>query len=148
MSRAYRIRVSESLHRHIHLEDGVQAGLDILDILPSDAMAQLLRNELARRGFEDRDGEMVRQEDDGTVVTVDPVAKTVTVRRETQADVALERTLEVAARRPDDDETRQRAGDRLRGQLESEAREQEGALRSELTHRFGVAWEPITRQIR
>jgi hypothetical protein len=42
MSRAYRIAVSESLRRHLKVEDGVATTLEVLEILPREPMAELL----------------------------------------------------------------------------------------------------------
>ena len=42
MSRAYRIKVSESLNKVIRAEDHVKTELELLNILPSDQMGELL----------------------------------------------------------------------------------------------------------
>ena len=46
MSRAYRIRVRESLRRVIRAHDRVSTQLELLEVLPPEQMAQLLREEL------------------------------------------------------------------------------------------------------
>ena len=51
MSRAYRIKVSESLHKIIRAEDRVSTCLEILNVLPQEEMAELLAQELQRRGY-------------------------------------------------------------------------------------------------
>ena len=48
MSRAYRIRVSESLNRTIRAEDSVCAQLEMLEVLPPEQMAAI-----APRGIEE-----------------------------------------------------------------------------------------------
>ena len=58
MSRAYRIRVQESLRRVIRASDHVSTDLELLDILPPEQMSELLAQELQKRGFE-RDGQSV-----------------------------------------------------------------------------------------
>src|SRR3954463_9725450 len=88
MSRAYRIRVSESLSRTLRAEDSVSTHLELLEILPPEQMADLLRPELERRGFENKDGQLVRRDGDVTT-TIDPVTGTITVRSGTEQDVEL-----------------------------------------------------------
>ncbi|MGZ3478136.1 MAG: hypothetical protein ACXVCJ_26805, partial [Polyangiales bacterium] len=56
MSRAYRIRVSESIERIVHVEDGVATSLEILPILPKERMQELLAKELEGAGLTVKDG--------------------------------------------------------------------------------------------
>src|SRR5437763_11679094 len=93
MSRAYRIQVRESLTRALKGEDTITTQLEILEVLPPEAMAGLLKNELKNRGFEEQDGQMVRQ-GDGTTVTVDPQTGSITIKAETGQTVELEGTRE------------------------------------------------------
>ena len=91
MSRSYRISVSESIRRHVKVDDGVQTRVEMLAILPPQRMADLLAAELEQLGFE-RDGNTVRRVDeDGTEVTVDLEQGTVTVHLAQEADVELSR---------------------------------------------------------
>ena len=48
MSRAYRIRVQESLRRVVTAEDHVSTQLELLELLPAEQMADLLAAELER----------------------------------------------------------------------------------------------------
>src|SRR5947209_20514423 len=90
MSRAYRITVKESESRHLKAGDEICTQLEILEILPPEDMATLLREELKRRGFNDRDdGTMVRQDGDLTV-TIDPCSGEVSVKAEAQATINQE----------------------------------------------------------
>jgi hypothetical protein len=89
MSRAYRINVRETLNRVIRAEDHVSTQLELLEILPPELMAQLLRAELEKHGFECEGDELVREQD-GVVVTVDPTTGTVTVRAEAAEEVNIE----------------------------------------------------------
>ena len=43
MSRAYRVRVSESLHKVVKAEDHVKTQLEILEILDCEETAELLK---------------------------------------------------------------------------------------------------------
>jgi len=88
MSRAYRIRVRESLHRVIRATDHVSTQLELLEILPSDQMAQLLAEELQRRGFQRR-GQSLSRRDQGITIQIDPETASVTVRAEAQDRVEL-----------------------------------------------------------
>lgn len=89
MSRAYRIRVRETLRRVIRAEDHVSSQLELLQILPSDQMAELLAAELQKRGFARRNGRVARQHGDVTV-TVELQTGTVTVGAESSETVKLQ----------------------------------------------------------
>src|SRR5262245_28388463 len=83
MSRAYRIRVRESLRRHVRAKDSVSTQLELLGILPAEQMAELLAEELQRRGFQ-RQGEKLVRQDNETRVSIEPASGTVTVQAETE----------------------------------------------------------------
>jgi len=118
MSRAYRIKVSESLSRVIRAEDHVATRLELLEILPPEEMATLLAAELAGRGFEETDDGLVR--DDGNVrIVVDPCTGEVTVRAEAQQDVRLESKKDGYVY----DETPQRQRKELERELRDEAKQ-------------------------
>ena len=51
MSRAYRIRVKESVNQDLSASDEVCSDLEILEILPGDQMAELVAKELKDRGY-------------------------------------------------------------------------------------------------
>src|SRR5215475_10230027 len=90
MSRAYRITVKESETRHLKAGDEISTQLEILEILPPEDMATLLREELKKRGFDEQeDGTMVRKDGDLTV-KVDPCSGEVTVKAETEEQVTVE----------------------------------------------------------
>ena len=90
MSRAYRITVKESDTRHLKAGDEICTQLEILEILPPEDMATLLKEELKKRGFEEQDdGTMIRKDGDVTV-TVDPCSGEVTVKAETDETVSQE----------------------------------------------------------
>lgn len=81
MSRAYRIAVSETVTRVVHVEDGVKTALELLPVLPPADMGRILEAELAKRGFSRVEGEeiMVRVEKYGVVVEVELGSGKVTV---------------------------------------------------------------------
>src|ERR1700722_10478957 len=78
MSRAYGITVKESLKKDLAASDEVCSDLEILEILPPEQMAELLRGELKERGFQEQEGKLVRR-DEGIIVTVDPTVGEISV---------------------------------------------------------------------
>src|SRR5262249_36056277 len=95
MSRAYRIRVKEALARDVRAEDSIETQLEILEILPPEAMGELLAAELEQRGFErQEDGTLVRKEEGGETITVEPCSGKVTVAAEATGRVDIEGTRE------------------------------------------------------
>jgi hypothetical protein len=98
VSRSIQVRVSESIVRTIHVEDGVASPLEMLPILAPERMAELLAAELEALGFV-RDGQTCkRTQPDGTELTVDLEAAMVTVRLGASAELeaSAERAQHVA----------------------------------------------------
>lgn len=135
MSRAYRITVKESETRSLKGSDEIGTHLELLEILPPDQMADLLRDELKGRGFEEGDdGRMVRR-DGPLTVAVDTCTGEVTVRSEVAEDVTLEgkhdaTTFDDASNQGD---VRQRAKERARQKLEKQAEAEAGRLQEKAT---------------
>jgi hypothetical protein len=90
MSRAYRIQVKETLKRTLKGEDRISTQLELLEVLPPDQMADLLRHELEQRGFTGTENGNLERQDGGVRVTVDPKTGTVTVQAQVSADVELQ----------------------------------------------------------
>ena len=135
MSRAIVVRVSESVVRTIHVEDGVQSPLELLPVLPAERMAELLAVELAAQGFV-RDGDLARRTDaDGVDVTVDLRAATVTVKLGAGERVGEEVELSERAYRG-----RERVEEELRdaaiAELERRLAEKAEAMRREVTEKL------------
>jgi hypothetical protein len=87
MSRAYRVSVSGSVERIVHVDDGVCSSLELLPILPRERMSEHLAEELVRRGFT-RDGNVARRAmEDGITVEVELQTGTVTVRVESAVEI-------------------------------------------------------------
>jgi hypothetical protein len=82
MSRAYRITLKGS--------DEIRTRLELLDILPPEATAELLREELKSRGFAEHADGTLSRERGGVTVTVDPCSGEVSVTSEVAESVALE----------------------------------------------------------
>ncbi len=90
MSRPYRLRVTETVRRHVVVEDGVTCGLELLELLPCEEQDAILTTELVRRGFELENGSARRVAEDGTTVVIDVAERRVHVSR--RAERTLERT--------------------------------------------------------
>ena len=90
MSRAYKIKVTERARHVLRASDHVSTHLELLGILPTERMAELLARELQERGFKRNGAKLTRRESDGVVVEVDPLSATVTVKVETKQAVTLE----------------------------------------------------------
>src|SRR5258705_11736758 len=89
MSRAYRIRVSESLNRTLQAEDEVCSQIELLEVCAPEQMADLLRDELKQRGFVDEEGRLVRR-DEGIKVEIAPNCGEVVLTSAAQRDVSIE----------------------------------------------------------
>jgi hypothetical protein len=92
MSRAYRVRVRESVRHTVRAEDHVSTTLELLEILPREEIADLLRQELSGRGFraEDKDkgpGKALVRRGNGLTIAVDPATGSVTARAELVEEV-------------------------------------------------------------
>lgn len=89
MSRAYRVRVAESLRTTVRGEDCVTGSVELLEVLPREEMAGVVAAELEAGGFERRpDGTMARVAGDVEVV-VDPRTGAVTARAVAERELDL-----------------------------------------------------------
>jgi signal transduction protein with GAF and PtsI domain len=150
MSRAYRIRVRESLRRVLRAEDKVCTDLELLEILPAEEMGRLLAEELKRRGFqEEEDGTLVRRAK-GITVTVDPSDGTVTVGATAEERVKLEG--EEVGRAYDEGgahskQVKQALKEKLQRDLNAEAQEKEAQLQSKVTDRLEAALGELRQEL-
>lgn len=131
MSRAYRIKVSESLSKVIRASDHVSTQLELLAILPCDEMAEILAAELEAQGFERTEDGLVRRSGDVTVA-VDALSGTVTVTSETAQDLELKSTQQGYVYQEQSKTGRREAHDRLREKAQTEMEEQSDAKTAEL----------------
>jgi len=140
MSRAYRIRVQESLTSELQAEDCVETKLEILEVLPPEQMGELLAQELEQRGFERQvDGTLLRRDENGTTVEVEPCTGKVTIRLETKETVTLEGSKDgygyedFGPRRQRLEENLSRE---LQEDLEKRAKRQQGEMQCETSNRL------------
>ncbi len=150
MSRAYRISVKESETRHLKAGDEIGTTLELLEILPPEDMATLLRQELKNRGFEEQpDGTLVRQ-DGGTTVTVDPCSGTVTVKAETEATVEKEAKRDATGFNdvgPTETSLRDRVRDQLKQDLEKRFDQEQSALQKQATEQLEKKLQELQPEI-
>ena len=148
MSRAYRIRISESLRRHIKVDDGIQSTLEILDVLPPEQTQVLLERELEAAGFEqDEDGMWQRIDEDGVIVRIDAKESTVTISAAADEEVDISRERVVSAWAENDARTREQGRKRLNAELEQEVGEREKDLQAEVTKRLEGKLGDLRREL-
>ena len=151
MSRAYRIRVKESLRRDISASDEICSDLEILEVLPPEQMSELLRAELKNRGFEDAgDGKVVRKQDNGVTVTVDTKTGEVSVKAETAERVDLEVEREDWAYDdvgPGSQSTKKRLKEQAQKDLERKADQQQSRLQTQATERLEGEMDDVRREL-
>ncbi|MGE0870839.1 MAG: hypothetical protein AB7P03_19890 [Kofleriaceae bacterium] len=136
MSRAIQIRISESVVRTIHVEDGVSSPLEMLPVLPADRMGELLAVELEARGFTRDGGTMRRTDPDGIEITVDLAAATVTVRIAQGAEVSETATLGGQVAEEKVEQGLQRLRDRAKKSVENQVAARAEQLQREVTTRL------------
>ncbi|MBT3221534.1 MAG: hypothetical protein HN348_20835 [Proteobacteria bacterium] len=136
MSRAYRIQVSETLSRTIHVEDGISCPLELLDILPKESMAGLLAKRLGELGFEREGDKCTRQDDDGTRIVVDLTEGTVTVKISDDAKLDLEEKRSATSWEERSKRTESELRDAAKKSLEHQAQTEEQRLQQQVTQKL------------
>ena len=130
MSRAIIIRISESVTRAVHVEDGVQSPLEMLPILTPERQAEILARELEDLGFE-HDGDTCKRTDpDGVEVIVDLGGATVSVKL--GADSNLKESLARQASTSDEGGLR----DQVLAEIDVRLNERTEALRRQITQQL------------
>jgi hypothetical protein len=148
MSRCYRISVSESLQRHIEVDDGLQTQLELLDILPPERMAELLADKLRDRGYEPGEGSTWSKTlESGVIVQVDVETGTVDISLTDAAELALEKKRSTTVADVDPNRVEEKLRKKVKQQLEDEADEATEALRVETTRRLENALGAIRKEL-
>jgi len=140
VSRAYRIRVSETETKLVHVDDGIELQLELLDVLPRERLGELLRAELIAEGFTEEEDGTFRKEVEGIDVRVDAATGTVTIRRGESHEV--ERKASAVVLSDEAAEGRRIASDAVAAQIEQE----EQRLQAELTEQI-AEHVPAIRQM-
>jgi FtsH ternary system-associated peptide len=138
MSRAYRIRVTDSTHRVLRAGDCVSTQLEILEVLPSAHMSELLALELQGRGYQ-RKGTILVRHLDGVTVTIDIATSTVTVAAEESQHVHLTSEREEDAEEDavaEGRQTRENLRRLVQSDLDKKAAAGEAAMQTEVTDRL------------
>jgi hypothetical protein len=149
MSRAYRIKVRESLNRTLRAQDSVSTQLEILEILPREQMAGLLAAELEAAGYR-RDGKQLVRNHDGIVITVDSNSGEVVVRAEACSEVRLEKEKEERAFDdvgPNARAVRERVRRDVQGALEKSANDKQAELQSKVTDQLEGQLIDLSREL-
>ena len=135
MSRAYKIKVSQRATHVLRANDQVSTHLELLEILPCDRMAELLENELKKRGFVEQGEKLIRRESDGVIIEIDPADASVVVKVESEKKVKLEGELQGWTTEPDG---KQQAKEKLnlRKQLSQDLQRQAKAKEDELQQKL------------
>jgi len=71
VSRAYRIRVADTLRQHAEIKDGIRTRLELLPVLPAERMAAILKSQLEARGFTCDGAVATRELGEGVSIRVD-----------------------------------------------------------------------------
>ena len=149
MSRAYRIQVSESVHRVIRASDHVSTRLEILQILPPEDMAGLLRQELEQHGFTPEGGQMVKADGEAKIA-VEPATGTVTVTAEADQEVSMKRTESGFSYTQEKAETK-KAKEALRQQvlknLDAQVNAEQAKLQKELTDKLEAQLGDVRKEL-
>lgn len=150
MSRAYRISVRERASHILRAGDCVSTQLELLEILPAGRMAELLTDELQKRGFVKEGDRLVRRDDD-VVIEVDAATATVTVKIEGEQQVELEGEMHGWADQDEGSAGDARARSRLRRELlkdlERRAEQKTAELQKELTDRLEGHLTDVRREL-
>ena len=119
--------------RTVHVEDGVQAPLEILPVLARDRMADLLGAELEKAGFTRDGNRATRKDPDGIEIEVDLEKATVTVKLGANAKLSEDVELTARVGIENKDHTEASLRDDAQRELETRVAERTEALRREVT---------------
>ncbi len=148
MSRAYRVRIEESMKKIVRAEDHVSCQLELLEILPCEQMAELLAGELAKAGFA-IDGETATRTDKDIKITVDLPSATVVVQAAADKKVELSTTKDgrVYEDRSRIAEAEERLRQQARVELEAKGKNAEALLQRQVTDRLEAQLGDIRKEL-
>lgn len=150
MSRAYRISMKESDTRCLQAGDEIGTRLEILDILPPEDMATLLRNELKDRGFVERDDGALARSDGAVTVAIDPCSGEVTVKANAEEVVSQEARREASGFNdvgPNEANLRERVKEQLKQDLNKKFEQEQSRLQNEATEKLEKHLQKIQPEI-
>ncbi len=133
MSRPYRLRVTETVRRHVVVEDGVTCGLDLLDLLPCEEQDAILAAELSRRGFSVKGGVGRRALEGGVTVEIDITERRVHVSHRREQTIEQTKTSEIRSYKQEvSEEDRAQARAAASQALEAETEQERQKVTAEL----------------
>jgi len=136
MSRAYRITVKESSTRELKGSDEICTQLEVLEILPPEVMAELLKKELIHKGYTENPDGTLSREDGNTTVTVNPKTFEVSVKSQVGEEVTLESKRETFGYDdvgPGQQELRERLKKQLDDDIDKKAEHESERLQGQAT---------------
>jgi len=149
MSRAYRIKISESLRKVVRASDHVSSQLEVLQILPEEEMSELIAAELEKQGFE-REGDVAVRSDQGVKISVNLKTAEVKVESEAEKEVDLSTTREGVAyddEGPGAEQVRERLRKQAQEGLERNAQQQQDAMQKQVTDQLEGALADLRREL-
>jgi len=147
VSRAYRVTVRGSVHRVVHVEDGVCTALELLPILPASRTAELLAAELERRGFTRKNGASSRVSEDGVIVEIELATGAVSVKAEATANIAIETEHSERIAEENLEAGRRRAQEHVAQRAETAAVAAEAKARDEVATRLEKKLGDLRREL-
>ncbi len=149
MSRAYKIKVQESFRRVLRASDQVSTQLELLEILPPERMADLLANELHRRGFKKIDAKTWRRTQNGIVTDVDPLSARVAVKAEAAQSVVVEAERQTWSESKGSQAKRveQNLRNEVQKDLQRQADEQKTKLQQQVTDRLEAHLSDLRKEL-
>ncbi|HEX4609543.1 MAG TPA: hypothetical protein VH092_15195, partial [Urbifossiella sp.] len=130
--------------------DEIGTTLELLEILPPEDMATLLRQELKDRGFEEQPDGTLTRKDGSTTVTVDPCSGTVTVKAETEATVQQEAKRDATGFNdvgPTEISLRDKVRDQLKQDLDKRFDQEQSALQKKATEQLETKLQDLQPEI-
>lgn len=148
MSRAYRVRVEESLKKIVRAEDHVSCQLELLEILPCEQMATLLADELAKLGFV-IDGETATRKEKEITISVDLPSATVVVQAASDKQVDLKATKEghVYDDRALAADMKDKLRDQAKAELEAKGQQAQSLLQRQVTDKLEAQLGDIRQEL-
>ncbi len=149
MSRAYRIRVKESISRDLSASDEICSDLEILEILPGEQMSDLLKGELQGRGYEEKEGKMVKEQN-GVEIAVDTNSGEVSIKAEKKETVKIETEKEGYGYDdvgPNEGTIKKSLSEQAKADLERRAQKQQERVQAEATEKLEGVMGDVRKEL-
>ena len=150
MSRAYKISLRQRTKHGLRASDGVGTALELLEILPPERMADLLAQELKRRGFVQKGDKLLRTEKGGVTVEIDPKSADVIVQVECEKTVTLEAERQTWTESPAgsaQNAARKAMKEELQRDLQRKAEQQKAELQKRATDRLEAQLSDLRKEL-